>query len=202
MKRLLKMVFPTSMVFTIVIVMILNDKVECVHASDNNTKINFHPYDNNEYDKGKPIPNESEPTEKKRIHTNNDGGMMYLSFLIYQTYILLIINKNVTILRFVYSNIPNFYIEVSAFVGEWNRNGNKSELITCNRISNEAVGCMVPDNGALKYAEFDIDGSSIWLDTDHEIQRRLVEQNQYVLQAIQKSSVQQNVGRLLLTALL
>ena len=55
---------------------------------------------------------------------------------------------------------------------------------------------MVPDNGALKYAEFDIDGSSIWLDTDHEIQRRLVEKNQYVLKARQRSSGQQTVGRL------
>ena len=66
------------------------------------------------------------------------------------------------------------------FVGKWHRTGNKNESISCNRISNTSVGCMVPDNGVLKYAEFDIDGASISLDTDHDIQGGFVKENKVI----------------------
>ena len=37
---------------------------------------------------------------------------------------------------------------------------------------------MVPDNGVLNYAEFDVEGASILLDTDHDIKGELVEKIQ------------------------
>ena len=42
---------------------------------------------------------------------------------------------------------------------------------------------MVPDNGVLKYAEFYIDSTSIWMDTDPDIQGRFVDQHQRISQA-------------------
>ena len=68
-----------------------------------------------------------------------------------------------------------FIIQVRKFVGKWHRTGNKNESISCNRISNTSVGCMVPDNKGLKYAEFDVEGASIWLDADHDTEGQLVE---------------------------
>ena len=72
---------------------------------------------------------------------------------------------------------------MSEFVGEWRQEGNENKLITCHQISNTSVGCMVPDNGVLKFAEFDIDGASIWKDTDPDIQGRFVEKNQIISSA-------------------
>ena len=71
-----------------------------------------------------------------------------------------------------------FIIQVRKFVGKWHRTGYKNESISCNRISNTSVGCMVPDNGVLKFAEFDVEGDSILLDTDHDIKGQLVEKIQ------------------------
>ena len=71
---------------------------------------------------------------------------------------------------------------MSEFVGEWHQEGNDKESIACHQISNMSVGCMVPDNGVLKYAEFDIDGASIWLDTNPDIHGRFVEKTQMISQ--------------------
>ena len=82
------------------------------------------------------------------------------------------------------------------FVGKWHRTGNKNESISCNRITNTSVGCMVPDNGVLKYAEFDVEGDSILLDTDHDIKGELVEKIQSDLQSKVKAYKSKISGRL------